>query len=207
MTRERWLAVYRIGFAALIIVALVSQHVYNIDHILGYKPLNYLSFFTVEANLIAVAALGASGVSAWLGSRAHWVAYLRGGATIYLTGETIAYNLLLRNIDVETALPWVNLTLHYIVPVVLIVDWLIDLPPFRIGPIRAMGWVIFPLLYLAYSFVRGPFVDWYPYAFLDPGQRGRISAIDMSILVVLAAVILAFLMSWTTRLRVHFERQ
>jgi hypothetical protein len=31
---------------------------------------------------------------------------------------------------------------------------------------------VFPFVFLAYTLVRGPLVDWYPYPFLDPRQHG-----------------------------------
>ncbi len=33
-------------------------------------------------------------------------------------------------------------------------------------------WLIFPLVYVIYSLIRGPYVDWYPYPFLDPRAGG-----------------------------------
>lgn len=133
--------------------------------------------------------------------------YLRGAATIYMTVTGITYSLLLRNVAVDTAVPWVNLVLHYVIPIVMIVDWLIDLPPFRIRAMSAMVWLIYPIVYLAYSLIRGPLVDWYPYPFLDPRPEGYIPVIATSIAIAAGALIFALIMSWTTRLRVSFAKQ
>jgi hypothetical protein len=32
--------------------------------------------------------------------------------------------------------------------------------------------LIYPMLYLVYSLIRGPIVDWYRYPFLDPDEAG-----------------------------------
>lgn len=41
-----------------------------------------------------------------------------------LTGTV--YSLLLVNVDVQTPVPWVNFTLHYLMPVAMLTDWLLD---------------------------------------------------------------------------------
>lgn len=207
MTRERWVALFRFGFATLGLAGLTGQYLYNVSNIPDYKPANFFSFFTVESNIIAVVALLISATYAWRGQLPRWVHYLRGAATIYMTVTGITYSLLLRNVDVDTAVPWVNLVLHYIIPIVMIVDWLIDLPPFRIRVGSAMIWLVFPVAYLAYSLIRGPLVDWYPYPFLDPRPEGYVPVIITSVGIAIGGLILALIMSWTTRLRVHFEKQ
>lgn len=207
MTRERWFAIFRFGFALLGLAGLSAQYLYNVANIADYKPANFFSFFTVESNIIAVVSLLISGVYSWRGSTPRWVHYVRGAATIYMVVTGITYSLLLRNVQVDTAVPWVNLVLHYIIPIVMIVDWLIDLPPFRIRVGSAMIWLIYPIAYLAYSLIRGPIVNWYPYPFLDPRPDGYGPVIVMSIGIAVGALLLALLMSWTTRLRVRFERQ
>ena len=207
MTRERWIALFRFGFAALGLAGLTAQYLYNVANIPDYKPSNFFSFFTVESNIIAVVALLISATYAWRGETPRWAHYLRGAATIYMTVTGITYSLLLHNVAVDTAVPWVNLILHYIIPIVMIVDWLIDLPPFRIRVSSAMVWLIYPIGYLAYSMIRGPLVDWYPYPFLDPRPEGYTPVIVVSIGIAIGAFVLALIMSWTTRLKLRFEKQ
>lgn len=207
MTRERWIAAFRYGFALLGLAGLTAQYLYNVANIPDYKPANFFSFFTVESSIIAVVSLLISATYAWRGTVPRWVHYVRGAATIYMTVTGVTYSLLLRNVEVDTAVPWVNLVLHYIIPIVMIVDWLIDLPPFRIRVGSAMVWLIYPILYLAYSLLRGPLVDWYPYPFLDPRPEGYVPVIITSIGIAIGGLILALIMSWTTRLRLSFEKK
>lgn len=207
MTRERWIALFRFGFAALGLIGLTAQYLYNLAHIPDYKPLNFFSFFTVESNIIAVVSLLVSALYLWRGAQPRWVHYLRGAATIYMVVTGITYSLLLRNVEVDTAVPWVNLVLHYIIPIVMIVDWLIDLPPFRIGVASALIWLVFPVAYLAYSLIRGPLVDWYPYPFLDPRPEGYVPVVVTSVGIAIGGLVLALIMSWTTRLRIRYEKQ
>ena len=63
-----------------------------------------------------------------------------------------------------------GLVLHRLMPVVMALDWLLAPPSRRLAFRQCLWWMIYPLLYLVYSLIRGPIVDWYPYPFLDPDE-------------------------------------
>ena len=90
--------------------------------------------------------------------------------------------MLLAGIDAKlTAVPWDNIVLHYIMPVFVTLDWFADLPKVRIGFKRALVWMVFPIVYVTYSLIRGYFVDWYPYPFLNPGESGYLGVTITSV--------------------------
>jgi hypothetical protein len=81
-------------------------------------------------------------------------------------------------------------------PVVIFIDWL-AVPPRR--PLRwasALWWLVFPLLYLPYTLIRGPIVHWYPYPFLDPRENGYAHVALASVLITLAFLAVGALMVW-----------
>ncbi len=201
MTRRHWLALFRLGFGGLGLAALITQYQFNVANIPGYVPLNFFSFFTVESNIIAAVTLLIAGIVALLGRRPRALDYLRGAATIYMVITGITYSLLLRNVEVDTAVVWVNAVLHYVIPVVMVLDWVMDLPATRITAKQAMVWLIFPVAYLAYSLIRGPIVDWYPYPFLDPRPGGYLPVAIASVGIAIGGVAFALLLAATTRLR------
>ncbi|WP_427129249.1 Pr6Pr family membrane protein [Pseudarthrobacter sp. S9] len=201
MTANRGLALFRFFFAAMCLAAVVGQFAYNVQSIPNYRPLNFFSFFTVESNFIATAALGIAGWFAWKGESPRWLELLRGAATMYMTVTGITYSLLLSNIEVDTAVPWINVVLHYTMPTVLVIDWLVDLPKARVSLRESLTWLAFPLLYLVYSLIRGPFADWYPYPFLDPRAEGYGNVAIMSVLIAVVAFVLAVVIALSTRLQ------
>jgi len=205
MRRDHALSLLRAAFAFLGAAGITAQYLYNLASIPDYRPLNFFSFFTIESNVIAVLALALAAAYGWRGALPRWLHFVRGAATIYMTITGITYSLLLRDVEVDTAVPWVNLVLHYVLPVVLVIDWLVDLPPFRIRLGAALVWLVFPVLYLVYSLVRGPFADWYPYPFLDPRPEGYGPVAVMSVAIAIGGFLFAWLVSWTTRLRLRFD--
>ena len=80
--------------------------------------------------------------------------------------------LLLADTDVDTAVVWVDRVLHRVLPLVLMLDWLIDPPTTRLNWRRALWWLAYPAVWLAYTMIRGALTGRYPYPFLDPANGG-----------------------------------
>jgi hypothetical protein len=109
---------------------------------------------------------------------------------VYLTVTFIVFALLLADTDVDLAIPWVNSVLHEIVPVVIVIDWLIDPPTRRLTNRQGVLWLSFPAAWIVYVLVRGAIVDKYPYPFLDPanGGYGTVAMYCLMILVLMLAM-------------------
>jgi hypothetical protein len=167
MKYKQIIASYRLLTSLLVAAAVITQLVYGLHNITGFTATNFFSFFTIQSNIIGAVVFGITGYAALQNHTVERLAYLRGAATLYMTITGIIYVLLLSNADVQTPLPWVNLTLHYIFPVIIVIDWLFDNPARRIRFKKALVWLVFPLLYAAYSFIRGAATGWYPYPFLN----------------------------------------
>lgn len=126
---------------------------------------NFFSFFTILTNLFAAVIL-------------IWTALtpdgprpgLRTSAAVYIAVVGLGYSLLLRHLwDPQGLQRIVDILLHDINPAAYILFWFIF---FRKGATlswrSAFLWLIWPLLYLLYSMIRGSMIGWYPYPFLDP---------------------------------------
>jgi hypothetical protein len=61
---------------------------------------------------------------------------------------------------------------HYVMPVAVVADWLVDPPRRRLGLRDAALWLIVPLAYVVYTLIRGALVHWYPYPFLNVDVLG-----------------------------------
>lgn len=110
----------------------------------------------------------------------------------YLTVTFVVFALLLSNTNVDTAMPWVDFILHKLFPIVVVLDWLLDPPMQRVTARQAAIWLAYPLVWVAYTLVRGALVAWYPYPFLNPanGGYGTVAAYVVGI-VVFGIVVIA----------------
>lgn len=186
---NRLIAVARLVFVAIELAAVIALVVTSDN--LGH----FFSYFTIEANLLAAVTLAITSITVLRGGSTvgRTLTIWRGLATLAMVITGIIYAALLSGIDVQTGGGWKNIVVHYLMPIVLLVDWLIT-PRARIALRTAAWWLLFPLAYFAYSMIRGPFVDWYPYPFMDARihSAGAIALTFVVLaigMVVLAAVL------------------
>lgn len=190
MEQRWWVQRYRVAFVLLTLVAVAVQLSRSTSS--GFSPANFFSFFTIESNLFAAGVLLWSANGATNRRPAAGVDLVRGAAVLYMSITGVVYGVLLAGYqqELQTTLPWVDIVLHRLMPLVLVADWLIDPPRARIVPRRALLWLAYPLLYAAYSLLRGPFAHWYPYPFLDPGQVGGYGIVALYCLGIAAGTLL-----------------
>jgi hypothetical protein len=106
---------------------------------------------------------------------------------MYMLTTGLVYAVLLSGGKVST--PWVNAVHHKIMPGVMIADWVIDPPQTRLVLRRTLQWLSFPILYIAYTLIRGAIVDWYPYFFVNPHHSGGYPAVAARCLAIGAGMI------------------
>jgi hypothetical protein len=155
---------------ALLALAALTAIGYDVAAGPGVSDADYFSYFTVLSNLFAAAML-LHGAFRPARERSGTVELLRGAAVVYILTTGIVYLLLLSGN--APAYPWVNAILHYLMPVAVTLDWLLDPPRVRLDLTRTVVlWMAFPLLYVLYTLARGAIVDWYPYFFVNPHRGG-----------------------------------
>jgi hypothetical protein len=198
-----WVRFLRIGFAALGLVALI----YVLTHrreALGYSLGNNFADFTIQSNILGVFVLLVGALLDPMSSRWQLV---RGASTLYLITTGVVYAVLLTHIAASDAQGWAADVLHRIMPIVLIADWVLVPVALRVTGWLVAGWLAYPVGYGAYTLVRGPSADWYPYPFIDPRQQGYVSmTIGLVVLLValaLLAVAVAGLGDLSSRWRVQ----
>jgi hypothetical protein len=179
-----------LAFGLLTIVALVAQYIHR-AHPTAFYTVNFFSYFTIESNLFATALLLYGAARGLLGGRradspGHDL--LRGAAVLYMTITGLVYVLVLSGS--KPAVPWANAVVHYAMPIVIVLDWLFDPPRSRLVRAALGRWLIFPLVFFAYTLIRGALVNWYPYPFLDAATKGyaRVLANGVGVLLVMIAV-------------------
>ena len=196
------LALARLILAALTLAAIAWQLAIHVDA--GYSVVNFFSYFTNLANLFAAAVLLRGAARSWAGRQPSPTdERLRGMAVVYMTVVGVVFSILLRNVDLGALRPWINVLLHYVMPVAVVADWVL-----RPGttPTGARDWLLVPavpLLYVIYVLVRGAVVGWYPYPFLDP-RLGSYGSVAMHVIAIVALFLLTqWAVGASTRLRRH----
>ncbi|WP_421881550.1 Pr6Pr family membrane protein [Methylibium sp.] len=164
------LSAARAILAALALTAIGWQLMLHVGA--SYSLLNFFSYFTNLSNLFAVVVLllGAFRRPSQHSDRQDVARYV---SAVNMAVVGIVFVALLRNVDLGALLPWVNVVLHYVMPVAIVVDWVgLQAPA---SPPKAWHLalaLVFPAVYLVYVLLRGAAIGWYPYPFLDPANVG-----------------------------------
>jgi hypothetical protein len=154
------------------------------------RIIRVLSFFTIESNLLSGLVSAQLAIrpdrdgTAWRG--------LRLAALVGITVTGVVYSTVLAKIHEPHggAETFVNNIVHYVVPVMMVLGWLAFGPRPRITRATLLRSLLFPLLWIVYTLIRGAIWKWYPYPFLDVPTHGyaRIAVNAALVTVVLGAV-------------------
>lgn len=202
MHKRYFIIGYRLFFGLLALVAVVVQLFHGLERP-NFSVVNFFSFFTIESNVLAIVVFLATSLLLSRGMPGSKLAFWRGAAMVFMTTTGIIYVLLLSGLEesLQTPVPWINTVLHYIMPAAVFVDWFVDLPKQRIPFKTAALWLIFPLVYAAYSLIRGLFVNWYPYPFLNPQlDHGYVGVAITSVVIGIVLAGFVWLVAASTRL-------
>ena len=170
----------------------------KLNGLASFSPGNFFSFFTIQSNILASTLLVLTALIR-RSERSRTFDAVRGAATFYITITFVVFALLLSGLqeDLDTHIAFTNFVVHYLIPVVLLVDWFIDPPRHRLGLKIAFAWLAYPLAWFAYTLVRGSATKWYPYPFVDVTQHGYGGVLVRGLIFTLAfaigAVIFAML--------------
>ena len=186
-----------LGFSALVteIATLVARH--------RFAPGDFFSYFTVEANLLTVISLMLSAFAASGRWSSRILELYRGAVAFFMTTVILIFIVLLSGYPASelTAVPWDNTVLHYVMPIVVILDWLLLSARRAVAVRTALMWLLGPLAYLVWSLARGAIVGWYPYPFMDPGRHGYLAVLLTSVVIAVVlsviVVVLAAAPRWT----------
>ncbi|WP_147796131.1 Pr6Pr family membrane protein [Cellulomonas sp. Y8] len=151
------------------------------------------SYFTIQSNLLVLVASALHAARPARTGRLMAVLHLDALLCIAVTG--VVYHTVLADagVDLTPSGDLANFLLHTVTPVGTWVVWLLVGPRPRFGGATVAWSVLYPLAWIAYTFVRGAATGWYPYPFLDAGALGLATAARNTALVAVAFLVLALL--------------
>jgi hypothetical protein len=186
------------GLTALVVaIGIVIQLFVTANGTEGFYPdnpervLNVFAYFTIQSNLL----LGASCLLLALDpDRPRGAVFrtlrLNGVLCIAVTG--IVYHLVLAGTDELSGWgAFTNVLVHTATPLLGVLGWLL-FGPRRQTDGRIVAWsIVFPLLWLAFTLIRGEGTGFYPYPFTDVSLHGYGQVLLNCLLVALLFLALA----------------
>lgn len=164
---------------------------------LGIRFVRLFSFFTVQSNLLVLVAAVLLAARGTLG-RVGRVVYLDALLGIVVTGAAFSF-ILDPNLELRGEAAVVTALFHNVSPVLMVLGWLLW-GPRRQWTWRTIAWAfVWPVAWLAGTFIRGAITGWYPYAFLDVGRVGFGAALTGAAIVIAFALLLTVVVAAVDR--------
>jgi len=188
-----------IGWFALILqFYLITQKTGLTGFSTGKLVTNYFSYFTILSNIFAVVCVTVQLLTP-AGSISKFFSGIgvQSAIALYIAIVGIVYNTVLRFVwDFEGWDKVANELLHVIDPVLYLIYWYIYVPKGELKWKQSVVWLIFPLIYIIYSLIRGPIADWYPYFFINVKELGYSTAFTYMFFVFIAFLVAGLLIVW-----------
>lgn len=178
MTRARWFHLLTFAVAAFAVV-LQLVLVWQGHHVLDEtnrpdrvtRLVRFASYLTIWGNVLAAGSVLTLALGRVTTGRL-WRA-LRLNAVVLIAVIAVVHFLFLRPLlDLHGVDFVADKLLHMVVPALVVVGWLAFGPRDRADRADILPSVLLPVIWLVYTLVRGAFVDWYPYPFLDVTEHG-----------------------------------
>lgn len=187
-----WFAVTAVVVTAGIIIQLVVTATTS-D---GYFPenpdrvFNVFAFFTIQSNLLLGATTLLLALNRGGDSLLFRTLRLNGVLCIAVTG--IVYHVALAGLDeLSGGAAVANLLLHTITPLLGVLGWLFFGPRGQTDA-TVVGWsIVYPLLWLVFTLIRGEGTGFYPYPFVNVSEHGYGRVLLNCLLVALLFLALA----------------
>ncbi|NYV74566.1 Pr6Pr family membrane protein [Streptomyces sp. UH6] len=161
------------------------------------RPLQALTHFTVQANILLAAVLLVSAQRAWSAGRPVRPA-LTGAALLYVLLAALVHAFAVPGrpsfSDPGPGAPWATvaaLLLTVVVPAAALLDWLLLTAPRTLRLRHATAWLLYPLTYLGLTLGRAVLLPAdapgrAPFPFLDATRNGTLGTVGNALLVALA---------------------
>ena len=164
---------------------------------------NHFSYFTIQSNLMVLIWLT---IAIIYNNRENKPKILgaipRGAVTVYITVTFLIFAIILAPGYIPQGLAlYTNTISHYILPIAFIIDWAFTETEKKYEWRYDVYWLIYPILYLIYTLVRGAITNFYPYFFLDLNVLSVIELVVYVIGLIILFLILGAIYIFANRIQ------
>ena len=156
-----------------------------------FRPFEYFAFFSIDSSIFAGIVVLLSGI--WLlqgKAETERQNILRLIVTVSMIIVGVVYHALLGDSAVapeDYGYEWPripNLVIHTWAPIAITVDYLLSIRGAKPKLRKALWVVVYPLIWLFLSIIRGLADGWWPYWFINPGSEGGVVGMITYILLI-----------------------
>jgi len=136
--------------------------------------MSFFSYFTVITNTLVATVLTCQLTSRESAARRWFLQpWVSSGIAVSIAVVSLAYNVLLRHLWHPQGWQWLaDELMHDVMPLLFLAYWWCCVPKGTLRLRHIAAWVIYPVVYFAYSLWRGHLLAVYPYPFIDVEKLG-----------------------------------
>lgn len=157
--------------------------------------IRFFSFFTILSNIIVATCFTVQLISPSIYAGSFWSSVKTQTAiAVYILVVGLVYNAVLRFLWAPIGLQkLVDELLHTIIPSLFLLYWILFAPKQGMQWRYILSWLLFPFIYLVYTFARGALTNYYPYPFLDAYNNGYLKVFISSAVILTLFLLLSLL--------------
>ncbi len=135
---------------------------------------SFFSYFTVLSNTLVATVLTCELTSRESAARRWFLQpWVSSGIAVSIAVVGLGYNVLLRHLWHPQGWQWLaDELMHDVMPLLFLAYWWCWVPKGTLRLRHIAAWVIYPVVYFAYSLWRGRLLAVYPYPFIDVEKLG-----------------------------------
>ena len=135
------------------------------------RILRYFCYLTIWSNILVAWAAGSLAFGR-VRDTAWWRALRLNSVALIALAGLVHFVFLRPLLDLEGANWLADKLLHVVVPIVAVAGWALFGPRGRVTTADLPRFLVLPVVWVVFTLVRGEFVDWYPYPFIDVIENG-----------------------------------
>jgi hypothetical protein len=192
-----WITLFIQFLLVVIIKGLAGDSVWD-------ATINYLSLFSVESNIAVAMVLSVPLIL----KRGPVFQFFNSTATqamvvVYSFMVFMIYDLVLHDLWVAEGIQFVlNYLLHNAIPLAYIVWWFNFGSKGHLNYWHSLPWLIAPIVYMTITLIRGWFIGYYPYPFIDVDRIGMATVLYNTVGMLFLFWLAGLLMVWIDKRRV-----
>ena len=154
---------------------------------LSVRLVRFFSYLTIWFNILVAGTCFLLAVNPLRDGRT-WRALRLDGVVIAVVGGVVHWFLLRPLLALRGLDHLADKLLHVVVPLMALIGWILFGPRKRVDRRDLLTFLVVPVVWLAYTLIRGALVGWYPYPFIDVGVHGY-AAVGATCLVIAALMV------------------
>lgn len=153
---------------------------------------NLFGFFTVLSNVLVATVLTQAVFGRESAARRFWLSpWVGSGVLVSIVFVAVAYSLLLRHLWQPEGWQWLaDGLLHDVMPALFAVYWWLRVEKGALRLRHLAAWLLYPLGYFGYALLRGHWVGFYPYPFIDVATLGYPQVVRNALAMLGAFIVL-----------------